>query len=108
MSAILSVFEIIDFKPDPKKITETDGSIWFDCNNLEEHVLKTVQKICQGDEENNFSISLHDAAVFSAYFGLPRDEKKKLQWDNMEFGTKVAEILNILSESGYISFTKIL
>lgn len=101
----LSVFEVLDFIPDPKKsTTNAPGNVSFHYENLEECVIEAVNNICNQDQP----IHIHDAAIFSAYYGIPRDEEKRISWEKLSFGGKVAQIMNDLSASGITSFTKLL
>lgn len=104
-----SVFEVLDFIPDPNKtLKDEKGDTWFDCKSLEPHILESIHRICKGDGEEGYLINLHDAAVFSAYFGVPKDKEKRLEWEKLSFSEKTANILNVFSHGSYISFTKIL
>ncbi len=103
-----SVFEILDFVLDPKKTHFKPKGIDFDYKNANIGILESREKILATQYEENQIISIHNAALFSAYYGMPRDEKRKTLWKGLSFSEKVAQIKNDLNATGSISFTKIL
>ena len=103
-----SIFEILDFVVDPEKTHFTPKGIHFDCKNAGDNISESVENILATQKGEDKIIHIHDAAVFSAYFGLPKNEDKKLLWDKLSFSEKTSEILNVFSNGSYTSFTKIL
>ena len=103
-----SIFEILDFVVDPEKTQFTSKGILFDCESADTGISESLEKILATQDDENQIIHIHDAAVFSAYFGIPKDEEKKLLWEKLSFSEKTSEILNVFSNDSYTSFTKIL
>jgi len=102
-----SVFEILDFVVDHNKTKYTSEGILFHYESAEEHISKVVRRVLdllnKGQE-----ISLHDAAIFSAYFGIPREKDNRKSWEILSLCEKISKILTIFSYGYYTSFTKIL
>ena len=103
-----SIFDILDFVVNTEKAHYTSKGILFDCKDADIGISESLEKILAKQDHENQTIHTHDAAVFSAYFGIPNDEEKRLLWDKLSFSEKTSEILNVFSEGGYTSFTKIL
>lgn len=107
-----SVFEILDFVLDPEKTHCISEGIVLDCTNVGTNISESVKRVLATQNGKNQIIHIHDAAVFSAYFGIPRDEVKRPSWDKLSFDEKVCKIKNdfsnFFSNGGYTSFTKIL
>lgn len=103
-----SVFEILDFVLDPEKTHCISEGIVLDCTNVGTNISESVKRVLATQNGKNQIIHIHDAAVFSAYFGTPKQDDKKLLWNKLSFCEKTTEVLNVFSECGCISFTKIL
>lgn len=102
-----SVFEILDFVLDHEKTKYTSKGILFHYESAEESIHNVIRHVLDLLNEGQ-EINLHDSAIFSAYFGIPREKEKRLSWEKLPFCEKVTNIRNIFSEGRYTSFTKIL
>lgn len=102
-----SVFEILDFVIDHEKTKYTSKGILFHYESAEESISKVIRHVLDLLNEEQ-EINLHDSAIFSAYFGIPREKGKRTSWEKLQFCEKVTDIRNIFSEGSYTSFTKIL
>jgi hypothetical protein len=52
-------------------------------------------------------LCISDATLFTIYFGMPKDPKKKIEWDSMDQGNKAALARNLIAESGVSEFAKL-
>lgn len=102
-----TVFKILGFVLDPKKTEYTSEGILFHYESVGKNILKVIHHVLDLLKKGQ-EINLHDSAIFSAYFGIPKDEEKKLLWEKLSFSEKTSDILNVFSNGGYKSFTKIL
>ena len=103
-----SVLEILDFVINPEKAHSTPKGISLDYRHADPPILESLDRIVASQDEEIKIIHIHDAAVFSAYFGIPKNEEKRLLWEKLSFDEKICDIKNVFSNGGSTSFTKIL
>ncbi len=106
-----AMFDILNFEP-IENSKENNGKFPFDCTTVgkkDPRILEIARKLCVcSNEGEQPSINLHEASVFAAHFGVPKDVIQRVKWKKMSWNEKVASIKNKLTESGTTSFTKIL
>lgn len=102
-----SVFEILDFMADREKAENTPEGVVLNYENAEPSIASILRQVITSLNQNG-EVGLHRVAIFSAYFGIPKDEEKRQLWGSLSFSEKVANIRNKLATTGSISFTKIL
>lgn len=107
-----SIFQVLDFVINPKLSRSTPKGIILHYEQADPCISEILNNVLASQDEENHIIHIHDAAVFSAYFGIPRDEGERPSWDKLSFDEKICKIKNdfshFFSDGGYTSFTKIL
>jgi hypothetical protein len=108
------LFEVIGFESNPtNEITLENGTKMFDCKKIQKENTKVVDVakklcVCEEGKEEQLKIGVNDAALFSAYFGVPKKSSEKDRWEKSTLAEKVVIVSNKIMQTPYRSFTKIL
>jgi hypothetical protein len=101
-----SVLEVLDFVLNPSRIGNDNDETSSKLCELEQFVYEVTQNNQNLNEGT--VIHLHEAAVFAAYYGVPRDSEIRAEWQTQTFSAKIARIKTRFCELKHTSFKRFL